>query len=80
MPRMQYVFMHWVFEDMEKIHSITKIFCDTKCLKWMRTQIYYHGFTNLGELIKVDFVSKLRKGLAFKYYSIDNTTATQLKK
>ena len=63
-----------------KIHITRKMFCDAKCFKWMRTQISYHRFTNLGELIKVYFASKSRKGLSLKYFSMDSKTATQLKR
>ena len=47
-----------------KIHGIIIILCDANGLNWLCNQIFYHRFTNLGELIQLYLMSKFRKGLA----------------
>ena len=39
---------------------------DSNGIKWLRTQMSYHRFLNLGELLQGDLVSKIRRNLASK--------------
>ena len=48
----------------ENIYNIIKKLRDSNGIKWLRTRMSYHRFPNLGELLKVDMVSKIRWYLA----------------
>ena len=41
---------------------------DSNGIKWLRTQMSYHRFPNLGELLQGDLVNKIRRNLAPKYF------------
>ena len=64
----------------ENIQIIIQRICGANGLNWLRTKMSYHMFPNLGDLIQGYLVSKLRMGLALKYFSIDTTNATWLRK
>ena len=52
----------------ENIYNIIKKLCDFNGIKWVRTQMSYHRFLNLGELLQGVLVSKTRRNLASKYF------------
>ena len=64
----------------ENIYNIIKKLCDSNGIKWLRTHMSYHRFPNLGELLQGYLVSKIRRNLELKIFSIENATVTQVLK
>ena len=50
----------------EKIYNIIINIRDSNGIKWLRTQMSYNRFPNLGELLQGDLVSKTIQNLASK--------------